>query len=56
MLDEEIEEDRSSRKVDRGQLKKRKNPLVDSLENLARMEGKTGWRSPKNMGQPRVLT
>jgi hypothetical protein len=35
LLDEEIEEDRSTRKVDRGQLSKRKNPSVDALENLA---------------------
>jgi hypothetical protein len=34
-LDEEIEEDRSERKVDRGKVSKRKNPLVDALENLA---------------------
>jgi hypothetical protein len=34
-LDEEIEEDRSTRKMDRGQLSKRKNPLVDDLEHLA---------------------
>jgi hypothetical protein len=33
-LDEEIEEDRSTRKTDRGQLSKRKNPPVDALENL----------------------
>jgi hypothetical protein len=33
-LDEEIEEDRSARKVDRGQLSKRKNPPIDALENL----------------------
>jgi hypothetical protein len=33
-LNEEIEEDRSARKMDRGQLNKRKNPLVDALENL----------------------
>ena len=35
-LDEDIQEDRSTRKMDRGQLSKRKNPLVDSLEHLAR--------------------
>jgi hypothetical protein len=33
-LNEEIEKDRSTRKVDRGQLSKPKNPLVDALENL----------------------
>jgi hypothetical protein len=41
-LDEEIEEDRSIRKMDRGQLKKWKNPSLDSLEQHAREEGKTG--------------
>jgi hypothetical protein len=34
-LDKEIEEDRSSRKVDHGKLSKRKSPPVYSLENLA---------------------
>jgi hypothetical protein len=34
-LDEEIEEDRSARKMDCGKLSKRKNPSVDALENLA---------------------
>jgi hypothetical protein len=33
-LDEEIEEDRSARKMDHGQLSKKKNPPVDALENL----------------------
>ena len=35
-LDGDIEEDRSSRKMDRGQLNKRKNPLLDALEHRAR--------------------
>jgi hypothetical protein len=33
-LDEEIKEEISARKMDRGQLSKWKNPSVDSLENL----------------------
>jgi hypothetical protein len=35
-LDEETEEDRSTRKMDLGKIHKQKNPPVDSLENLAR--------------------
>jgi hypothetical protein len=35
-LDEDIEDDRSRRKKDRGQLNKRKNPLLDALEHHAR--------------------
>jgi hypothetical protein len=34
-LDEKIEENRSARKMDRGQLSKRKNPPMDALEHLA---------------------
>jgi hypothetical protein len=34
-LDEEIKDDRSTRKMDHGQLSKQKNPPVDALENLA---------------------
>jgi hypothetical protein len=37
-LDEEIEDDRSARKTDRGQLNKQKNPLLDALEHYARMK------------------
>jgi hypothetical protein len=33
-LDRDIEEDRSARKMDCGQLKKWKNPPMDSFENL----------------------
>jgi hypothetical protein len=50
-LDEEIEDDRSTRKMDRGQLSKWKNPPIDALEHLTGKEGKTGWRSPENVGQ-----
>jgi hypothetical protein len=35
-LDEEIEDDRSARKKDRGQLNKWKNPPLDALEHHAR--------------------
>jgi hypothetical protein len=35
-LDEEIEDDRSTRKKDRGQLSKWKKPLLDSLEHRTR--------------------
>jgi hypothetical protein len=35
-LDEEIEDDRSSRKKDRGQLSKWKNPSLDALEHCVR--------------------
>jgi hypothetical protein len=33
-LDEKIEENRSTRNMDRGQLNKRKNPPMDALEHL----------------------
>jgi hypothetical protein len=36
LWDEEIEDDRSARKKDHGQLSKRKNPPLDSLEHCAR--------------------
>jgi hypothetical protein len=35
-LDEEIEDDRSTRKKDHGQLNKRKNPSLDALEHRVR--------------------
>jgi hypothetical protein len=35
-LDEEIEDDRSTRKMDHGQCNKRKNPWLDALEHHAR--------------------
>jgi hypothetical protein len=34
-LDEEIKEDKSTRKMDCGQLSKKKKPPMDSLEHLA---------------------
>jgi hypothetical protein len=50
-LDKEIKDDRSARKMDHGQLNKKKNPLLDALEAPREKEGKTGWRSPENVGQ-----
>ena len=35
-LDEEIEDDRSARKTDHGQLSKQKNPSLDALEHHVR--------------------
>jgi hypothetical protein len=35
-LYKEIEDDRSTRKMDRGKLKKQKKPLLDALEHHAR--------------------
>jgi hypothetical protein len=35
-LDEEIEDDRSTRKMDRGQIKKWENPSLDPLEHCVR--------------------
>jgi hypothetical protein len=35
-LDKEIEDDRSTRKMDHGQLNKQKKPLLDALEHRAR--------------------
>jgi hypothetical protein len=37
-LDEEIEDDRSTRKMDRGQLSKQRKPPLDALEHRARRE------------------
>ena len=43
MLDEEIEDDRSTRNIDCGQLNKWKNPLMDALEHLVgKMERQVG--------------
>jgi hypothetical protein len=41
-LDKEIEDDKSTRKIDHGQLSKQKNPPLDALEHREK-EGKTGW-------------
>jgi hypothetical protein len=50
-LDEEIEDDRSSRKTNRGQLTKRKNPPIGCFGAPCEKEEKIGWKSPENMGQ-----
>jgi hypothetical protein len=50
-LDEEIKDDRSTRKKDHGQLSKRKNPLIGCFGAPREKEGKTGWQSPENTGQ-----
>jgi hypothetical protein len=42
-LEKEIENDKSARKKDCGQLNKRKNPPLDALENRTKKKGKTGW-------------
>jgi hypothetical protein len=47
-LDERIKENRSTRKMDRGKLNKRKKPLLDALEHLVgRMERQAGkaWKT-----------
>jgi hypothetical protein len=42
-LDEKIEENKSARKIDHGQLSKWKNPPIDSLEHLTgKMERQVG--------------
>jgi hypothetical protein len=50
-LDEEIEDDRSTRKMDRGQLSKQEKSTVGCFGAPREKEGKTGWRSPENVGQ-----
>jgi hypothetical protein len=47
LLDKKTKENRSARKIDRGQLSKRKNPPIDSLEHLTgKKEGQAGkaWK------------
>jgi hypothetical protein len=44
-LDEEIKDDRSARKKDRGQLSKWKNPSLDALEHRMR-------RKERQAGKP----
>jgi hypothetical protein len=46
-LDEEIEDDRSTRKKDHGQIKKRKNPPLDSLEHHARRKERQAGKALK---------
>jgi hypothetical protein len=50
-LDEEIDDDKSTRKTDYGQICEPKNPPMDALRAPREKEGKTGWQSPENMGQ-----
>jgi hypothetical protein len=49
-LDEEIEDDRSARKMDHGQLSKKKS-TIGCFGASHEKEGKTGWRSPENTSQ-----
>jgi hypothetical protein len=46
-LDKEIEDDRSTRKKDCGQLSKRKKPLLDALEHYARRKERQASESLK---------
>jgi hypothetical protein len=46
-LNEEIEDDRSKRKKDCGQLKKIKNPPLDALEHRARRKEKQAGEALK---------
>jgi hypothetical protein len=46
-LDEKIEADRSTSKMDQEQLNKRRNPTLASRGK----EGKTGWQSLEKEGQ-----
>jgi hypothetical protein len=50
-FDKEIKEERSTRNMDRGKLSKRKKATGICFGEPRGKEGKTGWRSPKNMGQ-----
>jgi hypothetical protein len=55
-LDKEIEEERSTRKSDRGQISKRKNPPVDALEHLkGKKERQDGEALKSGSSWPRVL-
>jgi hypothetical protein len=50
-LDEEIEDDRSERKMDRGQLRKRKNPPLDALEHRMRRKERQAGEVQKKVDQ-----
>jgi hypothetical protein len=60
-LEEKTKEDRSTRKMDRGQLSKRKNPPTDALEHLVEKKERQAGEALENVGQvdlgfrPRVL-
>jgi hypothetical protein len=47
LLDEEIEDDRSKRKRDRGQLRKWENPPLDALKHHARRKERQDEKSRK---------
>ena len=47
MLDEEIEDYKSTRKKDHGQLNKRKKPLLDALEHHARRKERQAGKALK---------
>jgi hypothetical protein len=47
-LDEEIKDDRSTRKMDRGQPRKGKNKSLDALEHCMRMKGRQAGEARKN--------
>jgi hypothetical protein len=54
-LEEKVKEDRSTRKMDRGQLSKWKNPPTDALEHLAEKKERQDGESLKNGSRgPRV--
>jgi hypothetical protein len=50
-MDEEIKDDRSTRKKDLGQLNKWKKSTVGCFGAPREEEEKTGWRSPEDVGQ-----
>jgi hypothetical protein len=50
-LDEEIEDEKSARKKDCGQLSKQKKSTVGCFGAPREKEGKIGWQSLENMGQ-----
>jgi hypothetical protein len=46
-MNEDIEDDRSTRKKDRGQLSKRKKPLLDVVEHRARRKERQAGKDLK---------
>jgi dsDNA-specific endonuclease/ATPase MutS2 len=46
-MDEEIEDDISTRKKDRGQVSKRKSPSLDALDHHARKKERQGRKALK---------
>jgi hypothetical protein len=47
LLDEDIEDDRSIRKMDQGKLRKWKNPPSDALDHCARRKGRKDGEARK---------